>query len=139
MTAQYLPTACKSCGRAALAPIHLGVEPTCQRCGARARVVPGEAYQERDIALFEQLEMLVYGAELSAQDTQVVSILLSDVADRTKAPDLVVARLLRFLPGLAHLTPPLPEARPDLAHALGMLLPIVGTRFRHPSSQAPHA
>jgi hypothetical protein len=107
---------------------------TCQRCGARANVVPGEAYHERDVALFDKLEAVVHRAQLSEQDANVIAFMLNDLADRTQAPDIVISRLLGFLPELGFLTSRLPEVRSQLVRALGMLLPIIGTRFRRVAS-----
>ena len=109
---------------------------TCELCGARASVVPGEAYAEQDLSLFEKLERVVYGAQLSDQDASNVTSMLSEVSDRTQAPQVVLARTLNVLPELSFLTSVANEPA-RLAHALGMLQPIIGTRFRHPSDRPP--
>jgi hypothetical protein len=137
--AQYLPVSCRSCGRAGLAEVRAESDVTCQRCGARASIVPGEAYQERDAALFDQLEDVVHDAQLSEPDASQVAALLTDVSKRTRAPELVMSRVLAFLPKLTFLSATPPAERSRLVRALGMLLPIIGTRFRHPRGQAPSA
>jgi len=136
VSVQYVPVACRSCRRAALAPVGKGDGPTCERCGARASVVPGEVYPEDDLGLFEKLEQVVHAAQLSEPSASNVTLMLSEVSERTIAPHLLLARALNVLPGLGFLVE-VADQPARLAHALGMLLPIIGIRFRHPSDRAP--
>ena len=72
----YLPTSCKSCGRAAL---HHeleseGGEFVCPFCGGTASVVPGCNYAEGDRPLFGELSQIVADARVAQVEAEQMAI-----------------------------------------------------------------
>lgn len=129
---QYLPTACASCKRIWLAPPRRGGVAKCRFCGDAARVVPGESYRTRDLALFERIEGAVHAAQLSDLTSQQQWATLNDVPQRRRRPELLMRVVLEALPALAFVPEVAGQDRAQLSHALGMILVVLSARLRAP-------
>ena len=134
-SAQYLPVWCSVCARARLQLVPPGNESKCRSCGAATTVMPGQAYAESDVALFDRIEAAVQATPLGRRTAEHVERELRDVAIRGEAPEAVLLRVLDHVPGLHFLLPALQlQASPVLERALllratGMLLTIVTARL----------
>ena len=109
----------------------------CRSCGGLTCVLPGGAYAESDVPLFERIEAAVQATPLGRRAAEHVEKELRDVAIRGEAPEAVLLRVLDHLPGLHFLLPALQlQASPVLERALllratGMLLTIVTAHLGH--------
>ncbi len=97
--------------------------------------MPGQAYAESDVALFERIEVTVQATPLGRRTAEHIERELRDVGIRGEAPEAVLLRVLDHLPGLHFLLPALQlQASPVLERALllkasGMLLTMVTARL----------
>lgn len=134
-TARYLPVWCTVCARARLQQLPPGNESKCRSCGAATTVLPGQAYDESDVALFDRVQVAVQATPLGRRTAEHVESELRDVGIRGEAPEAVLLRVLDHLPGLHFLLPALQlQASPVLERELllratGMLLTIVTARL----------
>jgi hypothetical protein len=104
----------------------------CRFCGDAARVVPGESYRTRDLALFERIEGAVHAAQLSDLTSQQQWATLNDVPQRRRRPELLMRVVLEALPALAFVPEVAGQDRAQLSHALGMILVVLSARLRAP-------
>jgi hypothetical protein len=123
------------CARARLEQLPPGNESKCRSCGVATSVLPGQAYSENDVELFERVEAAVQATPLGRRTAEHVERELRDVGIRGEAPEAVLLRVLDHLPGLHFLLPALQlQTSPVLERALllratGMLLTIVSARL----------
>lgn len=126
---QYLPVFCESCQRTRLQPRAEGVA-ICAACGEAARIVPGALYREADVERFDAIDAALQASGVAERDGRRVAALLSDVAQRSRAPLVTLNRVIDFLPGLRSLLPETAEQFAALPRVLGMIDTIVGARLR---------
>lgn len=124
---KYFPAFCDACERAFLAaieaPAESGAHPSCPRCRAAGRLIPGAYYAERSAA-FEALEQELHRARLSPPQAQhLLGLLERDIRSGTLSSAAVLAHLSHF-PGLLPIGRLLPEG-PELARVVAMLLTLL--------------
>ncbi len=105
----YLPVRCDVCGAVSLAP-GAGCarsKATCSLCLGAASVLPGCAYGEEDLGLFEDLRSYLERARLSEVEIWELAVMMDQ---------------LRLRPGDAQALTVLVESLPALAPALSVLV-----------------
>jgi hypothetical protein len=102
----------------------------CAACGEAARIVPGALYREADVERFDAIDAALQASGVAERDGRRVAALLSDVAQRSRAPLVTLNRVIDFLPGLRSLLPETAEQFAALPRVLGMIDTIVGARLR---------
>lgn len=109
--------------------------------------MPGEAYGEDDVELFEQLDAAVHSDLTSEQTGRRLARELRDSGSSAKVAERTLLRLIDDLPRLRFLVPALrlqPTSAQDrtlMSRALGMLLMILNARtslLEHAEMRAPH-
>jgi hypothetical protein len=134
-SAAHLPVFCQACQQLHLEPVQPGQTPSCRDCGKPASILPGPTYIESDVALFERVASAVNSATLPRRTCEQIVAELRDATLRT-APELVLLRVVDFLPGLHFLLPALylqPTRQLDrvmMTRAGGMVQAIVSARLR---------
>jgi hypothetical protein len=133
LSAAYLPVFCQACQQLHLEPVQPGQTPT------------GPTYVESDVPLFERVASAVSSVTLPRRTCEQIVAELRDAALRT-APELVLLRVVDFLPALHFLLPALylqptrPLDRVMMTRAGGMVQAIVSARLRElEGSQAQRA
>lgn len=145
LSAAYLPVFCQACQQLHLEPVQPGQTPSCRACGKPAFILPGPTYVESDVPLFERVASAVSSVTLPRRTCEQIVAELRDAALRT-APELVLLRVVDFLPALHFLLPALylqptrPLDRVMMTRAGGMVQAIVSARLRElEGSQAQRA
>lgn len=132
--APYLPAQCDACEIVYLAKMGSLPAMTCRACGGSASVLPGEAYGERDVELFERVEAATRSAVISRRKAERLVVELTGITTRSEPPDTVLLRVIDLVPPLYFLVPALhllkPPQRFPLLRASGMLLTIFTARLR---------
>lgn len=124
----FIPTACHTCNRTWLAPSTFEL-PVCPSCHGEAHVVPGECYRAEDVPLFEQIERVVFAAQLSEQSSYRLWAMLSNVTERWRRPDRLLLPVVDAIPSLQFLITEFGADRTQLARAVGMSLAAVTTQL----------
>ncbi len=131
---RFLPVQCEACDATYLERLGPDGVTTCRECGGLASVLPGEAYAEDDVPLFERIEAATKSVVFSQSKAQRLVDELRGVTTRAEAPEVVLLRVLDFVPTLYFLVPALhlfnPSERQPLLRASGMLLSIFTARMR---------
>jgi hypothetical protein len=125
MTDLFLPSQCDACGRAYLTPVEGAAYAPCSLCGGRTQITPGELYRAEDADLFYRIESAVNTGALTESQRIEITAELNNVAERTRAPEPMLTRLIEVLPSLRFLLYNLPTERDRLVRGMGMLLAIV--------------
>jgi hypothetical protein len=107
---------------------------TCRSCGGVASVLPGEAYREEDVPLFERIEVATRSVVVSRRQAGWIVQELTGITTRTERPEAVLLRVVDVVPSLHFLVPALqlfkPSERVPLVRASGMILSIFAARLR---------
>lgn len=131
---RFLPVRCEFCSATYLGPVGPDQVPTCRSCGGAASVLPGEAYREDDVPLFERIEVATRSVAISRREAERIIAELTGITTRSERPEAVLLRVVDFLPTLHFLVPALqlfkPAERVPLLRAAGMILSIVTGRLR---------
>jgi ribosomal protein S27E len=130
---RFLPVQCASCAATYLTPVVQRVA-TCRNCGDVASVLPGEAYGEQDVPLFERIEAATRSVVVSRRQAERIVEELSGLTTRSERPEAVLLRVVDLVPALHFLVPALqvfkPNQRVPLLRAAGMVLSIFSARLR---------
>jgi hypothetical protein len=89
------------------------------------QVTPGELYRAGDRSLFDRIEAAVNEEGVTDSQRLQITAELSDIAERTRAPELMLTRLSEVLPSLHFLLSDSDAKHDRLVRGLGMLLAIV--------------
>ena len=131
---RLLPVHCEGCDSTYLAAVGSEHVATCRDCGSVVTVLPGEAYSESDVPLFNRIEAATKGVVMSQRRAERIVEELIGITTRQERPEAVLLRVLDFVPTLYFLVPALhlfkPSERPPLLRASGMLLSIFTARLR---------
>jgi len=125
----FLPGRCESCAQVSLVPEAecAGGYGVCGSCGARLCVVPGRAYPEGDIPLFQELSSLVQSTSVTGVEAEHLCVALEECL--LSEDDLEALELLVFwLPPLSALKPILAANVARLRQACVMLQTILQGR-----------
>jgi hypothetical protein len=125
MTDLLLPSRCNACRRAHLTPLERTAYAPCPLCGGRTQITPGELYRAEDADLFYRIESAVNTGALTESQRLEITAELNNVAERKRAPEPMLARLIEMLPSLRFMLYGLPKERDRLVRGMGMLLAIV--------------
>lgn len=125
MPDHFLPSQCDACRRACLTPLSRAAQAPCPMCGGRTQITPGELYRAEDAGLFYRIESAVNSGALTESQRLDVTAELNNVVERTRAPELMLTRLVKVLPSLRFLLDASPTEREWLVRGMGMLLAIV--------------
>jgi hypothetical protein len=125
----FLPGGCERCPNIALISSTdcIGGQTLCGSCGGLVSIVPGPAYSEGDVLLFNELLGLVESVGLVGIEAQELAMAIEDARsslDEQKALGLVSAQM----PALAPLAPLLAASRGRARQALSMLDTILRAR-----------
>jgi len=126
----HVPVACDSCAEAVLLPADQCLEGQgiCPTCGGPALVVPGCAYCERDITLFNALAASFRDADISVSEVARVGVELDE--QRTSgAVGAAAALLLARLPFLEEPLTPFLANTERLRLGLSMVSLLLNHRF----------
>lgn len=130
----YLPVQCEACDAVYLARVSSVRVTSCRSCLGVASVLPGEAYGERDVELFERIEAATRAVVISRRKAENLVTELLGITTRAEAPEKVLLRVVDHVPPLYFLVPALhllqPSKRVSLRCASGMLLTIFTARLR---------
>jgi hypothetical protein len=131
---RFLPVQCVSCAATYLTPVGVQHVTTCRNCGDVASVLPGEAYGEQDVPLFERVEAATRSVVVSRRQAERIVEELTGITTRSERPEAVLLRVVDFVPSLHFLMPALqlfkPSERVPLLRAAGMLRSIFAARLR---------
>lgn len=131
---RFLPVQCASCAATYLTPVGVQRVTSCRNCGDVASVLPGEAYSEQDVPLFERIEAATRSVVVSRRQAERIVEELTGITTRSERPEAVLLRLVDFVPSLHFLVPALqlfkPSERVPLLRAAGMLHSIFAARVR---------
>ena len=128
--ASHLPTACYACDRSWLAPFDLDHVAKCPSCGGFSVVVPGESYHVDDVALFERIEGAVRESQLSRLASHRLWAILSNVPERARRPDSLLAPIVDAMPALQFVQTELAQDGAQLARVAGMVLVVIIAHLR---------
>jgi hypothetical protein len=120
----YSAAVCSECQRASLVPDDDADANFCTRCGASNLSIPGAKFVQADVSVFEQLERIVFDAQLSRSEAALIAGELESVGLRWEPPQRVLEQLGVRLVGLHALCDPKQEYSRLLLIA-GMLLTII--------------
>jgi hypothetical protein len=129
-SAPHLPTACDRCDRAWLARPDFDQIGTCPFCDGPADVVPGESYDEADVALFETIASIVHDEQLSRVASHRLWATLSNVSERGRRPDRLLLPVVAAIPALQFVQEAFVRQRTQLARAAGMTLVAITAHLR---------
>jgi hypothetical protein len=93
-------------------------------------VVPGEVYRAEDKELFDRIASAVFASQPSERVCQRLWVLLSDVAERSRRPDMLLLKAIDEVPALQFLIESFADDRTQLARAIGMSLAATTTHVR---------
>ncbi|RYZ07531.1 MAG: hypothetical protein EOO73_11140 [Myxococcales bacterium] len=99
----------------------------CPSCGGRATVLPGCAYAEEDLPLFQDVAGCFDAAELTVAEAATLTFALDTQDGRREAVELLAA-WVEYVPGLSRFQPVLLSHPHKLRPALSMLGTLLAER-----------
>lgn len=131
---RFLPVQCASCAATYLEAVGSQQVTSCRSCGGVASVLPGEAYREEDVPLFERIELATRSVVVSRRQAERIVAELAGITTRRERPEAVLLRVVDLLPCVHFLVPSLQllqtGERIPSGRAAGMLLSIFSARLR---------
>jgi len=122
-----LPTYCDACERAS-ATESGATAFECAVCGNAQRVLPGASYGAADVPLFDELEAIVYRAQLSRSEASLIAEQIERSSQDVLGWSETLVLLSQRLTGLEAFTRGATVEPARLRRLMGMLLSLVSAR-----------
>ncbi|HKY34883.1 MAG TPA: hypothetical protein VJN18_02985 [Polyangiaceae bacterium] len=113
-----------------MARASLQQKATCPFCHGPADVVPGESYKAEDVGLFDTIESVIHAAQLPRLSSHRLWVVLSNVPERGRRPDLLLLPVVDAMPSLQFVQQDFIHDRAQQARAAGMILAALTAHLR---------